>query len=374
MIFDNQIFAWQQKGGISRYFFELISRLQNDSDVEVELPFSYSRNEYLKKAPHPLRRWSLFDRRYFKGQWLLEWPWMRWSRQLNNRALSQQDYHILHPTYYDPYFLDLIGDRPFVVTVHDMIHELHPECFSAKIAEHERACKRQTVERAAHVIAISACTKKDLLRFIDVPEQKISVVYHGFPNHWNQLPDAAEKHLPYILFVGRREAYKGFHTLFEALAPLLKTFDLELICVGGEAFSSKEKARFKAHGLTTRVKQVNVTDTELKNLYTQAELFVFPSRYEGFGLPVLEAFACDCPVALSDTPCFREVAEDAAAYFDSNDPCSIRSVVEGLLRDSEWRGRLVDRGRKRKKKFSWEKCLQQTKSIYQNVLQSDPVV
>ena len=152
----------------------------------------------------------------------------------------------------------------------------------------------------------------------------------------------------YLLFVGDRSLYKNFYLFAEAVAPLVKTDPgLRLVCVGGRPFSGQENAFFRYHGLDGKVDYQQVNDTTLAGLYRGAIAFVYPSLYEGFGIPVLEAFSCDCPAILSNTSSLPEVGGDAAAYFDPKDASSIRETVCRVVCDRGLREKMIARGRER---------------------------
>jgi len=355
VFYDYQIFQEQRFGGISRYFYELIKR--NDNYL---LPVKYSDNEYLLNdsnfnvLPIPKRKkWNVFNRRESNDE-------------LNKRSLARYDqYDLLHPTYFDPYFLDYIGDKPFVLTVHDMITELYPEHFD--LDEKIIFWKKQLAEKAARIIAVSNTTKRDLIRFYPHVKDKVDVVYHGC----SFLYDSEVKiNLPnnYILFVGNRTIYKNFYFLVEAIQTvLLKSPDLYLICTG-PSFTSNELAFFEKLGLGKKVIHFFANESTLFSFYKYAKLFIYPSLYEGFGIPILEAFKAGCPVLLSKTDAFVEVAGDASLFFDPKDPASLRESVIELLSNEKLKQGNVERGREVEKKFSWDLTYEQTYQVYQKAL------
>ena len=168
--------------------------------------------------------------------------------------------------------------------------------------------------------------------------------------------------------MGDRTLYKNFQRLLEAFAIIHKTDqDLYLLCTG-HPLNWEEKTLIDKLNIADRIIQVSIDDRNLSELYSRALLFVFPSLYEGFGIPILEAYACHCPVALSNTSCFPEIAGDAGAYFD---PYSVESMVQTLtevIYSNEKRSCLVATGMKRLQLYSWEKTTQETKKVYQKVL------
>lgn len=368
VLYDHQIFSTQKYGGISRYFSMLINQLEQ-SCIPYEIPEVYTSNYYLaelaKRYPGKIRvkdvgnsPFSNTFRRYANYR----------NRIESLRSVSRGDFDIFHPTYYDPYFLARLGDKPLVITVHDMIHEIFPEHFP--LEDTTIAWKQELLGRASAIIAVSANTKKDLLQFYEVDEKKIRVIYHGnsmTPTHHRQ----ADPQLPgkYLLFVGDRSLYKNFYFFAESIAPLVKADSaLRLVCIGSKPFSVQENAFFKHIGLNNKVEHRQVNDAALACLYRGACAFVFPSLYEGFGIPVLEAFACDCPVILSNTSSLPEIGKNAAVYFDPKDTTSIRDAVQRIINDKEQREKMVSLGRERLLCFSWEKCAQETAEVYRSLV------
>ena len=201
-------------------------------------------------------------------------------------------------------------------------------------------------------------------------ESKIEVVYHGnsmFPNYAvNKSIDIPKK---YILFVGLRGAYKNFDRFMVSISKTLNNEkNLFVICAGGGKFNAQELKNFSRLNIAEQVKQCSVDDGMLANLYGNAKLFVFPSLYEGFGIPILESFACQCPLVCSDTSSFPEVAGDAAYYFNPYSERSIRGAVEEILNNDELQNELKQKGLKRLEQFSWKQTAIKTKKIYENVM------
>jgi glycosyltransferase involved in cell wall biosynthesis len=250
-----------------------------------------------------------------------------------------------------------------------MTHEKLAHLFPAeqKISQN----KKYAVQRADHIICISESTKNDLIDILNISPDKISVIYLGYTNktarHKNKL-NSGEK--PYILYVGQRAAYKNFSCLLQAYAssPRLQR-DFKLVCFGADRFSNDEINKIK----DLNIKQENVVhligdDDLLSQLYSNASIFVFPSLYEGFGIPLLEAMSFNCPVVCSNTSSFPEVAGDAADYFD---PCNLEemiSSIESVAFSTEKRNHLIERGLERIKLFSWEKCAEKTLKVYSSLL------
>lgn len=319
--FDHQIFGWQEYGGISRYAFELASALYLGRTDEVAIFCPLYVNRYLDHAPAGLlrggRRVPSFPRsgRIYRALncWLA-WPALRRFRP-----------DVVHETYYSGRGARLQGAR-HVLTVYDMIHERFPENFSP--ADPTRREKAMAVARADHVICISEQTRKDLIEILGVPEKKTSVAHLGFAlthggSTAEQRPPLAH---PYVLFVGSRGGYKNFSQLLLAYASSPAVHEhVRLVCFGGGAFRSDELDAIARTGLdATKVIQMTGDDV-LANCYRHARAFVYPSRYEGFGIPPLEAMSFDCPVACSN-------ASSIPKWWETRPRCSTRTAW------TAWRG------------------------------------
>jgi glycosyltransferase involved in cell wall biosynthesis len=367
-LYDHQIFEGQVFGGISRYFFELMNRYYNNQILNFKLSLIYSDNHYLTGAPFshhlsshiipslPGKRCSNLQREFLHAANI------HWSE----RQISKGNYDLFHPTYYDPYFLKYLKGRPYVLTVYDMIHELYPDMLSGDPTSDQ---KKIVVNRADIIIAISESTKKDIVKIFDIDPALIKVVYLA-TSLGNIKPDTTLV-LPqrYILFIGNRTIYKNFIFFITSLSSLLKRDrSLHVICAGGGNFSEKEQNLLKKLNINKQVLYYSFNDSMLFQLYAKAQLFVFPSLYEGFGIPMLEAFSCGCPVAASFTSSLPEVGGDAAQYFDPTNATSLLDTVEEILNNQHLQESLKNRGYLRLKDFSWEKTAEDTERVYKMVV------
>jgi len=379
VLYDTQCFDMQKIGGVSRYFFELM-KYQREQDSLI-FPYEYTDNTYLiessfndfKKNPNEYS--DFCGGLDFKGKWRLY--------QLKNRLchpktisesnkekaielLKNQDFDVFHPTYYNPYFLEYLGNKPFVLTIHDMIHEKYPEFY---LGAGEVRNKKLLAEKAAKIIAISESTKKDIIDIYGKEfESKIELVYHGSSlkaAHSNAV-DFRAKYGKYILFTGSRTAYKNFYSTVHFMADFLRSNDMNLVCTGSK-FSDEELKYFSDINLSDRIKHHFAKEDEIYALYNQAQCFIFPSYYEGFGIPVLEAFECGVPCILSDASCFREIGGNACLYFNPKSKEELIIALETAT-DSENRKKMIEAGTTRLQSFSWEKTAVQTDSIYKSVL------
>ena len=281
---------------------------------------------------------------------------------------------IVHNTFYYP--ARAVPGARRILTIHDMIHERYPAMSRANplIARWKAACVRM----ADHVICDSANTRRDVLDRYDVAQSKVSVTHLGYddlvPLVSGESPAAFRSRLfgadvPYLLYVGARSSYKNFAGLLSAYAtskPLRENF--QLLCFGGGAFTAAEKSAIARANVAGRVTQLAGSDAVLADCYARAALFVYPSLYEGFGIPPLEAMSLDCPVACGNNSSLPEVVGDAAATFDSSDFESIRAVIERVLASPSLTAELVERGRSRTRLFSWKKCAASLLDTYRSVL------
>lgn len=353
ILYDYQIFSIQRFGGISRYFCEIIKHINSKSEIGILFTMNYYLNPWKKNHLIPIPR---FIFKHYRSSFEKK------NHELIQRLLLKRKNYLFHPTYYDPYFLKYIGNNPYVITVHDMIHEKFSYCF--KDAEIIIKQKKEVITNATRIIAISENTKKDIVELLNINPDKIDVIYHGTSmKQWTKkytlkLPER------FLLFVGDRTDYKNFDRFIKVFALLHQNDkDLFVICTGRRFWDSDKKI-FNELGILNHMIHIRASDNELSELYSRALLFVYPSLYEGFGIPLLEAFACQCPVALSYSSCFPEIAGDAGIFFDPySEDSMLEALKEGIYNNSK-REYLIKAGNERLKLFSWENTAKQTKETY----------
>lgn len=382
VLYDPQAFDMQTHGGVSRCFAKLYAH--RPAFVDASISIKETNNVYLKDLGFPeagdvykhflCAKDTKLKHFLFKLTYNLKYgKFSRWDkRPLINQyetesVIKRGDFDIFHPTFYDDYFLRLIGKKPFIITVHDMI----PEIFSI---DHSQAKQKLAViPKAAHIIAVSGQTKKDLVRIMNVPEEKVSVVYHGADEEPYIPSSTAPFAEEYILYVGSRYVYKNFTAFCKSCVGILKRHpQLKIVCTG-VPFSPEEIQLFESLGIKDRMLHRFVqTRQELFDLYHYAITFVYPSKYEGFGIPILEAYKADCPVMLNRASCFPEIAGDAAVFFDLNSEKSdFEEQFETLYRlTGDERGELIQRQRERMKLYSWSKSAAQLADVYKDVLKN----
>jgi glycosyltransferase involved in cell wall biosynthesis len=367
LLYDHSIFRLQRYGGISRYFYELITRLSSKEDVGINLFEGFHINEYC--LSHHKNDFSLYN-----GYKVPEIKYIGYTFEIINKIwfnkiYSKSDFDIYHPTYYRK-DLNKFNKSPIVLTVYDMIHELYSNQFwnSKWVIQ----AKRSSIDSADAVICISENTRKDLIRIYNVPENKVKVVHLASSINlskcleFNDIKNKFNIKKPYILYVGDRFPYKNFSLLLDVYITNFSD-KFNLVCFGGSGFNRNELKTIEEFNLFKKIIQVSGPDNLLASLYKNAFCFVFPSLYEGFGIPLLEAMTMGCPVIASNTSSFPEVAGNAAILFD---PGSKESLINAIysLENNELREKFIKLGFEQEKKFGWEKTVNETLDIYKSII------
>ena len=359
--FDHQIFTRQRYGGVSRYFAQLAACLK-DLHEEPLIFAGFYQNEYLRNLNPTIVRGGYTRGLIKRGQNI---------RYVANDVrtkltLSRWGPDITHQTFYYARGRTL-PNIPVVLTVYDMIDELFP-ALPGHVNEMSLR-KREAVEQADHVICISHSTADDLCRLFGTEREKVSVVHLGFEVFSESRHAPCDFERPYLLYVGQRSGYKNFHRVMEVLATAGLHKEFDLVAFGGGAFSVAEQESIVSLGLRPdRVRQVSGDDSLLADLYCGARALVYPSLYEGFGLPPLEAMALNCPVASSNTSSMPEVCGPAAEYFDPAKTEEMVYALSRVLRDEQRRFELIQQGQQRITGFSWGKCARETRDVYTRIL------
>ena len=264
-------------------------------------------------------------------------------------------------------------NQPFIVTVHDLARccfNFDRETISEKILLN---LDIRYIKRASHIIAISQSTKSDLTTYLRIPATRISVIYNGVDHNIFKPYNVKLLDQPYILCVGSERPRKNLGRLFEAFATLRHDFpELKLVNVGGpgrsKQFRSDTMKKLSSLGITKDVIFVGyISKLDLACYYSSAALLAYPSLYEGFGLPPLEAMACGCPVVTSNTSSLSEVVGEAGIMVDPYDTYSLFKAMRQVLTDKELRDNMVRAGLEQSKKFSWEKTAELTMRVYKKV-------
>lgn len=318
-----------------------------------------------------------------KERWYTLAEQLAWPKLIKKYSLD-----LLHVPHFNA---PMICPCPLVVTIHDLILTKFPSrrastlpaaMYWLKNLAYRLVIKR-AINQAEQVIAISQFTRDDIVNQFKVPVDKITMIYNGFTNLANgqNKPQAlADKTLllrynitaKYLLYVGNAYPHKNLEWLITNFYQWWQeNRDYQLVLVGGSSFFYERLAKLIA-GYWPQATPVKLTgfvaDNELGQLYRQASLYVFPSRYEGFGLPPLEAMSYGCPVLSSNSSCLPEVLGGAALYFEDNQADSFFQQLEVVINNNEQRQKLIAAGYQQIKKYSWQNCAKQVQNLYFKVL------
>ncbi|MBE6295205.1 MAG: glycosyltransferase family 4 protein [Bacteroidales bacterium] len=359
ILYDNQMFTLQRFGGVTRYFADLMYNLPQ-GEFTAEMPMRYCENHYVTET---------YGRKYDKISFPSNYRIRRQIYMLTNKHISWKaikfnDFDIFHPTYFNPYFLKSVKRRqkPFVLTVHDMTFERYPQ--DILIYDRTIPHKRRLIAEADHIIAVSENTKRDIVELLGTDPSKISVVHHGYRMVTQPAQQLFDR---YVLYVGERKGYKNFLPWLSAIRSIFNLDpNLKVVCTGSP-FTAAELKLFEKWSIADRLVHIAANDAQMASLYRHALCFVFPSHYEGFGIPILEAFANGCPVCLSNASSFPEVAGDAAMFFNPNDAQSMLDTLKETLVSAALRDELRSKGLERSKEFSIERMVSQTCDVYRKL-------
>ena len=362
LVVDALVYQLQSHGGITRLYNELLPRLCDmDPEARVDL---LSRGWERQPLPvHP----RIAVRGVPKIELLLR-PGRLWrpvvepiKRCIMHRMASNAGGNTWLSTYYT--FIPRWHGRQ-VVMVYDMIHELMPDLAGDRYGNQIRMRKRACLAAADAVICISETTKQDVLRFYSLAADRVYVAYPGLPASFSSsvgpdlLPDEDFAGQAFILYIGTRQPYKGFTCLLEAYSHWDKR-DRVLLAVVGTDWSDAEAASLRSLGVEDKVRLLGyISDARLARCYAHALAFVYPSLYEGFGLPLLEAMAARCPIVASRIPSTIEVGRDIPYYFE---PGNVGSLLVAL--DAAWSRQdqptRLDKGIALAESYTWQRMARQ---------------
>ena len=376
ILYDHQAFMRTRYSGIPKYFAELIHTFSINKMVNVSLADAYCVNaDYQNLFPSKKESLSWKFQEYISSHCqkltnINPCSHLPVARKTDINLLNDGDFDVFHPTFFDTYFLKHLHGKPFVLTIHDLSQELYPEYAPLTVTMPRDT--ESLVSHASRFIADSKSTKNLFVDYYGVDADLVDVVYLG-PTFNEEVLSSAIHNIhqgskPYLLFVNIRGGRKNTYTCLAVLKKLIIEYNLDVVCAGGGHFSKEEIIFFQNHGIADRLFQYSVNDIQLSEIYKGALAFVFPSVHEGFGLPILEAFSCGCPVICSNTSCFPEVGGDAVIYFEPKSALSIRNAVYKVLDDDKLRNKMKSDGYKQLKNFSWNKCAEETKRVYLKVL------
>lgn len=367
ILYDHQAFSLQSHGGITRVFSEIIRYLNTQPSITTDLMlgFSDTRTDFTSLV-------SSRGRVIRPGAAIFNQNKLNYASNEIFSALMAPllgKYDIYHSTYYR--FLPLIRSTRKVTTHHDCIQEWFPHLFrnSGEIIR----LKKKMFHRADLIICVSAASKADLLHFYDVPAEKALVIHNGVsPMIRNASGKSELRNLlsgDFLLYVGARHSYKNFNGLLQAFAVSSFKDDLTLLAIGGGPPSAEHLAIIQTYGLSGRVCFVPYASSAmLAEAYAEASLLIYPSRYEGFGMPPLEAASVGCVSLVAENPATTEICQNAVFYFDASNQDEFSRMLSVALTDTSGRADRLRRAKKLLETYTWEECARKTLGAYSSLL------
>lgn len=349
IIYDNIIFSLQKAGGISIYWTELIKRVSKKEDITFYE--SENQNIFRKDLDIETQKESSISFKILR--------YLPFMKRLPKKS-------VFHSSYYR---VSLQKDVVNITTVHDFTYEY----FRSGLAKYIHMWQKGfAIKRSDGIICVSENTKKDLMKFYPmIEESKIKVIYNGAGDEFIKLEYPKEflidkfkilKDKKYILYIGDRSSYKNFDIAVEVLKELK---DFSFVVVGGKEFDDTEKENTK--DIENRIHHFRgIGGDKLNTLYNNAFCLLYPSSYEGFGIPISEAMKAGCPVISTNVSSIPEVAGDAGLLVDDINVVSFIEEIRKLEND-EFRDELIQQGLEQAQKFSWDKCFDETYDFYQEV-------
>lgn len=360
ILYDGKIYQIQPAGGINRYFANLISRLP----PSLVPTFTTCESRDLHYPFHPNLRVFSYPR-FGSSRSISSWLEKQYFRSV--AAFNRFD--IAHPTYYTLLSRQELNKYrcPVVLTVHDLIYELFPEQADPRGRKADN--KRKAILAATAIICVSENTKKDLLERHPSLEDRVTVTYLASDIDASLAYGSEPVPLqPYYLYVGSRAKYKNFDGLLRAFTKTISIQPNVVLCIVGSPLDETEEKLIADLKLTNHIEYYGyVSDNHLAKLYRCSVAFVYPSLYEGFGIPPLEAMSCGTAVVASNCSSIPEVVGDAGLLFDPKSTKDLADILLLLLNSSTERDRLIAKGYERAKTFSWEKTVAQTVDVYRSV-------
>ncbi|MFM4862518.1 glycosyltransferase family 4 protein [Aeromonas media] len=336
IIYDGIIEKLQQGGGVTVVFNELIKRLTDNYSY-----YSYEVSSHIATQKHNKILSPRLLERYRDARLPPEF--------LGDKV-------VFHSTYYR---LPANANLPVVTTVHDFTYEKFAKGLAKWVHSWQ---KNRAIQNSDLVICVSHNTAKDLQQYCPIDPKKIRVIYNGVSDGYHSLDDVSSEQSQYVVFVGARSGYKNFTLAVESVAAVP---NLQLQIVGGGKLREDEIKHLNTH-LPNRYKWLGrLSDEELNQIYNQAYVLLYPSSYEGFGIPVLEAMRAGCPVIAVNVSSIPEVAGDAAILV--NEP-TVAAFSDALIKLPAIRKQLITAGLAQAAKFSWDRCFEETLAVYNELL------
>ncbi len=361
--------AGYRRAGIHQYIAQVLRHLPREEDGPAYTVYTNYEADFLQQRGITAVSTRLpTENRLFRIIWeQFIWPWQNWRRRVD----------LLHSM---AFVLPFMSTRPAVVTIYDLSFLHFPDNFPAVQRFYLTGQTRRSAQKAEHIIAISASGKQDVHQFFNIPLHKIDVVYPGVDPMYRCLPEnevAAFREKQgingrFILHVGSLQPRKNIPLLLEAFAQLADP-TLQLVLVGGKGwlFDTIFK-RVRSLNLIDRVRFTGyVPDDDLPFWYNAADLFVLPSHYEGFGMPIVEAMACGTPVIAADNSSLPEAAGKAGLLFAPDNAADLAKRMANVLYNAQLSDKMRRLGIEHAQTFSWEQAGRETAVIYQKVLQGN---
>ena len=356
-----------QKTGVEWYSYHLIQELK-----KIPLPQG---DKFILYAPEELKG----DLGIMPPGWeikILSWPlkYFWTQKRLSWEMLINPPDILFVPAHCLPIFCR----AKKIMTIHDLGFKRFPKAYTFGQRIYYSLVHSFAAKYADKIITPSEFTKTEIINLYKTDPNKIVVIPLGYNKYYNLVEDKnkIEEILtkyqikkPYLFFVGRLEKKKNIKGLVDAYQQLLKqNYSLQLVLAGNPGFGYQEvKSQIKSLG--EKICRINyVEPKDLVYLYAGAEAFIFPSFYEGFGIPLLEAMASGCPVVASNQGSLPEVAQDAALYFDPKNSLQMVEAIKRIINEQDLRKVLIEKGLARVKEFSWQKCAEKTFKIFKNII------
>ena len=357
IIIDNLVFEWQKAGGISVVWHELIKRMINDSTIRqhvsfVEYPHT---NDNLFHKELGIKQEAVIKKCSATG--------FTWKRYLN-LSLHADKKFIFHSTYYR---VCSNSNAINIVTVHDFTYEYFNKGLKKYI---HSLIKNRAIRSADYIVCISENTKKDLIKFVpDVNKDKIYVIPNGCSDDFFVISqDRLDYYENFLLFVGSRATYKNF----DLAVQVAKQSNLKLKIVGS-ILSNSEKAFVEEH-LSNKYEELGRIDNHrLNEEYNKALALIYPSSYEGFGLPVIEAQRAGCPVVAILNSSIKEIFGDCSYLSSDNNVSSLCDIVSHLKDVPGYRDNIVSLGLQNASKYTWDKTYNLYKNLYLHIIQDENI-
>jgi glycosyltransferase involved in cell wall biosynthesis len=369
VIFDHTIFKGLSYGGIPRYICMLAEELSKLPNVYVTVLGGYTDNHYI----HELKPHTQLNVVYWKRKSKLKLRsfmkfWFNFLAKHVLKKLAKDDCSLIyHPTYLEtiPEFHKQATCT--VCTVHDMI----PELFKKEYAGSWYVpAKKEQIALAHAIIPVSQSTANDLVRLYPQVASKVNVILSGLKTPSTQHHTQPPFTQPYFLMIGERGGTKNGIHAFAAFNETVKIFPNTLLVACGKAsLRSNELEFIAAHNLQNNILHRSPTDEELDALYQHAQGLIYPTRYEGFGFPVLEAMQRNCPVITCNVSSIPEVGGNAVLYTDPDDVAKTASLMKRLLNEPALREDLIRKGREQAKQFSPKHMAEETLNVYRKAIQ-----